>query len=103
MSITGALFVIQDNLRDKKRRSNQYNQIVTAMAFFDIIHGIASALLDIPRPTDDALRTKGERGNEATCKAQGFFIQWGGLTSLFFNASLSACTCVTNPAVLDKQ
>lgn len=100
LSIAGALLVIQDNLRDKKRRKNQYNQIVTLMAVFDIIHAIATALVDLPRPTGDVLRTSGEMGNEASCKSQGFFIQWGGLTSLFFSASLSTCKFHTAVVVI---
>jgi hypothetical protein len=65
--------VIQDTLQDRKRWKNQYNQIVMVMAFFDILHAIASALVEIPRPTDDELHSTGERGNNASCKAQESF------------------------------
>lgn len=89
MSIVGALITIQDNVRNKNRFRNQYNQIATLMAGFDIIYSIAVALAQIPRPVDDILQAEGVRGTNVTCKAQGFFIQWGGLTSLFLNVSLA--------------
>mmetsp|Transcript_31937 Transcript_31937/g.52706 ORF Transcript_31937/g.52706 Transcript_31937/m.52706 type:complete len:581 (-) Transcript_31937:1311-3053(-) len=89
LSILGALLVIQDTLRSPTRRKSLFNWIVSIMALFDIIYSVAIALGDIPRPSGDVLGSRGERGNNATCKAQGWFIQWGGMTSLFFNASLS--------------
>lgn len=91
LSVLGALLVIQDTLRSKRRRKCLYNQIVATMAVFDIVYAIAVALINIPSPTSDVLRSPEERGNYATCKAQGWFIQWGGMTSLFLNASLSTC------------
>lgn len=89
LSIVGALVVIQDNLRNKKRRKNLYNQIITVMALFDIIQAVAIAFQDTPVPRDSKLGTDGNIGNQATCKAQGWAIQFGGLTSLFLNVSLS--------------
>jgi hypothetical protein len=90
LSILGALLVIIDNLRNRKRLSNLYNQIVAAMACFDIIYSITAAFLNIPRPADDSFSAYGEYyGNRASCTAQGWMYQWSGMTSLFFNASLS--------------
>lgn len=92
MSICGAILVIQDTVRFKKRRRNLYNQIVAIMAGFDIIYSLSLALINIPRPVGTALSSGTERGNAATCTAQGFMVQWSGLTSLLLNASLSTCT-----------
>lgn len=89
LSIVGAIVVIQDNLRNKKRKNNLYNQIITVMALFDIIQAVAIALQDTPVPSDSTLGTAETIGNQATCKAQGWAIQFGGLTSLFLNVSLS--------------
>lgn len=94
LSIIGALVVIQDNLRSPKKRQGLYNQLIVSMAFFDVIHAIAVALVDIPRPADDLLSTGHERGTMATCKIQGFAVQLGGLSSLFANVSLSTCKLV---------
>lgn len=93
LSIIGALLVISDNLLNRRNRpkKNLFNQIVTAMALFDIIHGISAAFGVIAKPHDVLLGGIGARGNEATCKAQGWFFLWGSMTSLFFNASLSTC------------
>lgn len=91
LSVIGALVVIFDNLRNRKKMQGLFNQLMVLMAFFDIIYSIAVALVDIPRPTDDFLSTSEERGNMTTCRIQGFMIQFGGLTSLFCNVSLSTC------------
>lgn len=93
LSVAAAFLVILDNLWNQKRlKKNIYNQLILTMAGFDLIFGIAIALHDIPRPTYDILSSTGERGNDTTCKIQGWFTQWGGLTSLFLNVSLSTCT-----------
>lgn len=92
MSVVAAFIVILDNLRNHKRlKKNIYNQLIVIMAGFDIIFSIAIALIEIPRPTNDLLSSNGERGNDTTCKIQGWFTQWGGLTSLFLNVSLATC------------
>lgn len=102
LSTIGAILVILDTIRFKKRRKNLYNQIVAIMAGFDIVYSISISLIDIPRPTDIAVSSGTERGNAATCKAQGFFLQWAGLTSLFLNASLSTCTLVSKHNLLRR-
>lgn len=96
MSIVAALLVMLDN-RDSNRLKNVYNQIVVVMAAFDVVSGVAYALLDIPQPTDDAIQTAGEKGNDATCIVQGWSLQLGSMTSLFLNASLSTCKFAAIP------
>lgn len=93
LSLIGCIIVLLDCLWSKQRRKNLYNQIIATMAVFDIVLSTASAFGTLPMSTDDFFVASGEAGNEATCKIQGFFIQWGGVTSIFFNASLSTCTC----------
>lgn len=93
LSLIGCTVVLLDCLWSKQRRKNLYNHIIATMAVFDIILSIASAFGTLPMSTDDFFVATGEAGNEMTCKIQGFFIQWGGVTSIFFNASLSTCTC----------
>lgn len=91
MSLVASIIVLQDCLR-KKRVKNVYNQIIASMAIFDIIYSIAMALGRVPMPAGNGIGETEERmGNAASCKAQGFFIQLGLMTNLFFNASLSTC------------
>lgn len=91
MSIVASIIVLQDCLR-KRRIKNVYNQIVAIMAVFDILFSIAMALGRLPMPAGNGIGVTEERmGTDATCKAQGFFVQLGLMTSLLFNASLSTC------------
>jgi hypothetical protein len=89
LSLIGSMFVISDVARDKKRKKNIYNQLMLCMAFFDVIHSTAWALASFPNPPDDLIPVYGEGGNDAICTFQGFLAQLG-LTSIFFNLSLSA-------------
>lgn len=91
MSIVASIIVLQDCLR-KRRIKNVYNQIIATMAVFDILFSIAMALGRLPMPAGNGIGVTEERmGTDATCKAQGFFVQLGLMASLFFNASLSTC------------
>jgi hypothetical protein len=78
---------------------------MVTMAVFDIIYSIAASLVAIPRPADDMFVAYAERGkNEASCLAQGWFTQWGSMTSIFLNASLSTCKLkATFPPLSNRQ
>ena len=91
LSIFGALLVLHDCFRFLQRRKHVYNQIVGTMACFDILYSVSIALQQIPRPSGTITSAAGSKGNEATCKAQGWFIQWSGMSSLFLNGALSTC------------
>ena len=91
LSIFGALLVLHDSLRFPQRRKHVYNQLVWTMASFDILYGVGIALQQIPRPTGTITSSPGSKGTEATCKAQGWLIQWSGMSSLFLNGALSTC------------
>jgi hypothetical protein len=56
------------------------------MSIFDIIGSTAYAFTSTPIPTE--YYYQGAHGNEATCTAQGFFIQVGTVAA-YFNVSLS--------------
>jgi hypothetical protein len=62
-----------------------------AMSAFDVFGSIAWGLTTLPIPEyeyGEPSGIYGARGNEKTCKTQGFFIQLG-YTSIFYNMSLS--------------
>ena len=65
-----------------------------AMSIFDFISQIGLSLTTLPTPMYDQYgnpwNVYGAHGNDTTCTIQGFVIQWAGMTSLFFNVSLSA-------------
>ena len=61
-------------------------QIMIFMSMFDIIGSAAYSFTTLPTPTDDYLY--GSQGNDATCTAQGFFIQVGTVAA-YMNVSLS--------------
>lgn len=73
-------------MRNKKRRSKMNNQMMVALSVFDLIGSVAYALTSLPMPESDGIY--GSRGNDATCTAQGFFIQVGTIAA-FLNVSLA--------------
>ena len=50
------------------------------MSVFDFIGSSAMALTSLPIPEETYIN--GSKGNDATCKAQGFFIQMGTIACL---------------------
>jgi hypothetical protein len=62
------------------------------MSIFDMCSAIAWGFTSLPIPEydkfGDGQNILGAKGNDATCVAQGFFVQLG-LTSIFYNLSLS--------------
>ncbi|CAB9523323.1 expressed unknown protein [Seminavis robusta] len=90
LSFLGASYVLYSCLSDVKARVTVYHQLLVGMAVFDLVTAVSWSLATIPidttfSGTDHIL---GAMGNEASCKAQGFFIQLG-FTSVFYNVSLS--------------
>ena len=55
-------------------------QILFTISVFDIIGSLAMAFTTLPTPETDYIF--GSKGNEATCSAQGFFIQMGTIACL---------------------
>jgi hypothetical protein len=91
LSICGSLMIIYDVLRDQTKRSSVFHTLMVAMSVFDIFGSIAWGLTTLPIPEYEYGETSGmygAKGNEATCKMQGFLFQLG-FTSMFYNVSLS--------------
>lgn len=80
------MFIIIDILRTGSSRRELYQQIMICMSIFDIIGSLAYAFTSAPIPTE--YYYQGANGNEATCTAQGFFIQMGTVAG-YMNLSLA--------------
>jgi hypothetical protein len=91
LSMFGSSMIMYDILRDKTKRGSVFHTLMVAMAVFDFLGSIAWALSSLPIPEyeyGEPSGIYGAKGNEATCTAQGFFVQLG-YTSIFYNMSLS--------------
>ena len=88
LSFIGACYILWDVLSKRKNRVACYHQILVGMACFDIATAVAWSLSTLPIPDDQGFYIEGAAGNDATCTAQGFFVQLG-LTSVFYNVSLA--------------
>lgn len=90
LSFLGATFILWDILRDKNARSTVYHQLLIGMAIFDLVTAFAWCFTTAPidRNDSEAAHVEGVMGSDATCTAQGFFIQLG-FTSIFYNVSLA--------------
>lgn len=90
LSFFGATYILYDVLKDPKSRTTVYHQLLIGMATFDIITALAWSFATAPIDKNDAAanHVEGVLGNNASCKAQAFFIQLG-FTSVFYNVSLA--------------
>lgn len=84
--IQGSLIMIITVLCDQKRREKIIGELIIVLSVFDIIGSIGYALTSFPTPSDDYIY--GAEGNQASCTAQGFFIQIGTI-SLYTNVSIA--------------
>jgi hypothetical protein len=91
LSIFGSSMIIYDIVRDQIKRCSSYHALMLAMSVIDIFSSIAWGLTTLPIPEyeyGEPSGIYGARGNEKTCKTQGFFVQLG-YTSILYNMSLS--------------
>lgn len=89
MSLFGSSLIIYDNLKSPDNRQKTMNQLLIGLSVFDLMGSGAYALTTLPIPEDHPYGPiYGAKGNEATCKAQGWFIQMGTI-SAYMNVSLA--------------
>ena len=92
LSLLGSAWIVYDSLSNKKKQVTMYHQLLVAMSTFDIIGDLAIAFSTGPIPKFDKYGNPGgiygSFGNNATCTAQGFFIQLS-LITIFYNIALS--------------
>lgn len=73
--------------RTRKKRFTTYHQLVLSISLFDIVSSIAYTLVGVMAPYEAGFYLS--RGNDTTCKIQGFMIQLGQTTSMAYNLCLS--------------
>ena len=89
LSFAGSSFIIYDTSKSREARQKVMNQLLLVLSVFDIIGSCAYAFTTLPIPEDwEFGPIYGAHGNEATCVAQGFFIQLGTI-SAFLNVALA--------------
>lgn len=89
LSFLGSLIVIRGASKTRARREKMQSQLLLGLSVFDCIGSIAYALTTLPIPEDYAFGPiYGAKGNDATCIAQGFFIQIGTI-SAYISVSMS--------------
>mmetsp|Transcript_9988 Transcript_9988/g.18140 ORF Transcript_9988/g.18140 Transcript_9988/m.18140 type:complete len:797 (-) Transcript_9988:447-2837(-) len=86
LSVLGSSFIIYDALSSKKNRQKVLYQLMIALSISDILGSCAYALTTLPTPANTFMY--GAKGNDATCVAQGFFIQLGTI-SCYINVSVA--------------
>jgi len=92
LSFFGSSYILWDVLHSSENRAKVYHQLLFGIACFDMCTAVAWAFSTAPIPKDGYYYTfsiYGAEGNDATCTAQGFFLQLG-VTSVFYNVTLSA-------------
>jgi len=86
VSFLSSSAIIVDVVRDKKKRKKLYGQLMLIMSVFDLMGSAAYSLTTLPIPKEYFI--EGSKGSDATCTAQGFFIQMGTIAA-FINVSLA--------------
>eukprot|EP00980_Cylindrotheca_fusiformis_P000626 scaffold157_cov116-Cylindrotheca_fusiformis.AAC.3 len=86
LSFIGSSLIIIAVLRDRKKRTQTYHQLVLGISCFDLTSSLAYALDHFLLPSGSSI--PGAMGNTQTCKLQGVMIQLG-FTSMIFNLLLS--------------
>jgi len=87
ISFFGSSIIVYDILvKDKRKQKKMNHQMMLVLSIFDLFGSIAYSLTTLPMPKEDYI--EGAKGNDATCTAQGFFIQLSTIAG-FINVSLS--------------
>lgn len=87
LSVMGSAMIISSVLRSKKNRQNMQQRLVCAMSFIDLLVSIVWVFTNFFMPKDNT-KYPWAFGNEASCKAQGFIVQFS-ISSVLYNACLS--------------
>jgi hypothetical protein len=88
LSIIAVILISLDILSDKKKIRNVYCRLMLGMSVFDLLSNFGWLASSSAIPYDVGEPIYGASGNEATCKAQCFFLQLG-IGGIFYNVSLS--------------
>jgi len=96
LSLWGSIFIIYDIIGTEhsrtKRLKNAYHRMMLGLSISDCIFSFFAWFLSTwPQPKDTIHSNFlwGNVGNDATCDAQGFMTQMGGISSIYYTAVLS--------------
>jgi hypothetical protein len=76
VSLAASSWIIVEVFTTRKKLYTVYNRLLLGMSIIDVLTSIAYMFGPLPMPSDYE-ETPGTLGNEATCTAQGFFVQLG--------------------------
>jgi len=80
LSVLGSGWIIQNVLRNAKRRNSVYHRLLLGASVADLLAASWLMLSSLPEPKGSFY---GAIGNQATCNAQGFFIQLSVMSPLY--------------------
>ena len=87
LSVFGSSLILRDILfatPHGRIYNSMYHQLIAGMSVFDIIGSISWILSTLMLPTDATNDVSGARGNDTTCKIQGFMLQLSFTGVLYF-------------------
>ena len=92
-SILGSVYIVQDVLKSKKRRSSVFHRIMVGMASIDMIYGLYTLFGPIALPGPDELDgfiiNSYARGSWAAYNAISYFGQTARIASILYNGTLT--------------
>lgn len=97
LSFTGSLFVIYDILRcgnntvakgNILKRNSIFHRIMLGLSTFDCIASFVNILSTWPTPSDQSSFIFLASGTTETCTAQGFFNEFGNITTPLYSVAL---------------
>ena len=93
MSMVGATYILQDILKNKKRRNESIKRIVVAMSISDLICCFIGPFLGSLMIDEAEVQVwgQGTMGNRTTCTIQGFLLTTFLTSSYAYNTTLSVC------------
>lgn len=95
LSFLGSVSVIYDIIRSSdgdsnknRKRNSIFHRIMLGLSTFDGIASFVNILSTWPTPSDQSDVIFGASGSTATCTAQGFFNEFGNITTPLYSAAL---------------
>ena len=90
LGLLGSIYIIQDVLKDSRRRKPTKNRIILLMSICDFLSSISGPILG-PVMGPKEVGAPGSIGNTTTCTIQGFMILSTVTSSAYYNVTLALC------------
>ena len=98
LSLAGSLFIIYDVVKcgskntvansNTLKRNSIFHRIMLGLSIFDCIGAFVNIMSTWPTPSDQSDSIYLASGNTETCTAQGFFNEFGNITTPLYSAAL---------------